>query len=117
MEQKKVKCDVCGYEWSTTYNCIQQGTGCPKCGGTLKLTYEEVKAFIETKGITLLSNEYENANAHLDLKCDVCGFEWQAVYGSIQQDHGCPKCAIKRRSEKRITDIEEACKKVGFRVM
>ena len=84
----------------------------------IKPTYEEVKEFLKTRNITLLSKEYENSRTHIDLKCDTCGHEWPTTYSHIRQGRGgCHKCKIKQRSEKRITDIEEARKKVGFRVM
>lgn len=36
---------------------------------------------------------YENCLSRVAVRCDVCGWEWAPVGGSLLRGHGCPKCA------------------------
>lgn len=36
---------------------------------------------------------YENCLSRGAVRCDVCGWEWAPVGGSLLRGHGCPKCA------------------------
>lgn len=36
---------------------------------------------------------YENCLSRVAVKCDVCGWEWAPVGGSLLRGHGCPRCA------------------------
>jgi len=89
------RCNVCGYEWGVIWNSLQRGSGCPKCGGCLKLTMPEVreKLSILSPTIEIMSEIYENSHAKLDLRCVVCGHEWKAAWTDLSQGKGCPSCS------------------------
>lgn len=57
-----------------------------------KLTYEEVKLYIENNGYKLLSKEYVNANEKLLLKCNK-GHEYKASYSKFKNGRRCPYCS------------------------
>ena len=51
-----------GHVFEMRFNSFKNGTRCPKCGGTQKLTYDEVKKYIESFGYELLSTKYINCD-------------------------------------------------------
>jgi len=67
---------------------------CPYCGGSMKLTIEQVKAFALRKGIECISNNYVNAHKKLKWKCKE-GHIWEAEYATIytKKENLCPQCA------------------------
>ena len=71
----KYKCEECGYE-DKIYECnIDKGYGCPKCSknNTRKINnakkYIEVKDYINSLGLELLSKEYTGTHDNLKIKC------------------------------------------------
>lgn len=65
-----------------------------------KLTYEEVKCFIEKEGFELLSKEYFNSKEKLEIKCN-CGEVFNMSYNTFKRGHRCPSCALKNRTKMR----------------
>lgn len=57
--------------------------------------------------ITVLGT-YKNWKSKINVKCDVCGWEWAPMAGSLLCRHGCPKCGgTKQKShEEFIEDIK-----------
>ena len=84
------KCSL-GHTWRMTPNDIRQGYGCPKCGGTQKLTIEEVKKDALSKGFECLEIEYKNNRTPMSFKCPD-GHVFNALQNSMHQGAGCPKC-------------------------
>ncbi len=74
---------------------------------TKKGTIEEMHAIAHQKGGKCLSSKYINAHTHLKWECGICGNIWNAKPGQIKSGNWCPKCAIKRRSNKTRGTIEE----------
>jgi uncharacterized protein with PIN domain len=59
-----------GYTYSNTFgNFKHKGSRCPLCAGLAKLSYEEVKAYVEADGTKLLSLEYISSKTPLDFMC------------------------------------------------
>lgn len=101
------ECKIDGYRWSSTpHNLLSQKTGCPMCGGTLKLTHKQfIKKFIErnknAKNIEILS-EYDGNSKPILCKCKIDGYEWNStphrLLGSKNaKPSGCPKCSGKAK--------------------
>jgi len=107
-----VKCNK-GHIWYPIYNNIKNGQGCSICGKQsmiqkMKLTYNEVKHFIESKGYTLLSKEYINANTKLTVKCDK-GHIYKVKYGHFQQGHRCAICqGVKKLTYNKVKNYIES---------
>lgn len=57
-----------------------------------KLTYEQVKNYIEENGYVLLSTEYVNSVDKLILMCPN-GHQYKASYGKFQNGRRCPVCS------------------------
>lgn len=61
-----------------------------------KLTYDEVKEFIELKEYKLISDTYVNANQKILIMCK-CGYKYEVVFASFKSGRRCPRCSKKER--------------------
>ena len=57
-----------------------------------KLTYEEVKEFIEAQGYKLISEEYINNSTHIFIKCNK-GHIYPVKFSNFKEGTRCPECA------------------------
>lgn len=99
----KCRCKIDGYEWEVKPNGLLNGHGCPKCGGTVKLTHEEfINRLQQVNSDIEILRTYKNNKTKIKCKCKVCGHEWEVIPKSLLNGHGCPKCSTSK-GEKRIT--------------
>ena len=65
-----------------------------------KLTYEEIYAFVASKGCTLLSDSYVNMKQKLCIKC-ACGENYETTMDSFKNKNRttCKKCSNKKLSQ------------------
>lgn len=87
------RCKIDGYEWNVAPFVILRGTGCPKCGGTMKKEHEQyveelkyVNPDIEVVG------DYINAHTKILHKCKIDGYSWFVKPTHILNGSICPKC-------------------------
>ena len=99
-----------GHEWENSINVRNGGNGCPYCANQMVLKgYND----LSTLKPNLASEWHPTKNGNLT-PSDVMpgsnkkawwlcenGHEWEALISSRNKGAGCPKCAIKRRSEAR----------------
>ena len=95
-------CPIHGEFWQTPHMHLSKKQGCPKCGGTSKLTTEE---FIQ-KAKEIHGNKYDyskvNYISNSDKVCIICpehGEFWQKVNDHISGKKGCPKCKLKSQTK------------------
>ncbi|CRK80384.1 hypothetical protein BN000_00267 [Neobacillus massiliamazoniensis] len=74
-------------------------------GLTKKLDYDEVKSYIESIGLMLLSEDYVNALTPLSCLCH-CGNHFTISLNNIKKGRRCPKCSAQRLSEKNRLSFE-----------
>lgn len=87
----KIKCDK-GHEFEMRLACLKSGRGCPKCGGTMKMTIDEVKDYIESQGYKLLSKTYIKATSNLDIECPK-GHVFKKSWNNFKNhNQRCPLC-------------------------
>ena len=87
------KCKIDGYEWYVIPKSILKGCGCPKCGGTLKLTHEEyIEKVAEINPNIKVLDTYVDIKTKILHKCLVDYYEWMVTPDSILHGIGCPKC-------------------------
>lgn len=109
-ERLKVRCKKCGYVWEPLCYSLLSGKGCPHCSAIEaaqkrknKLASKTTEQFCqEVKCINpmiKIIGEYINNKTKILAECSVCGEQWEVVPASILNGHGCPKCAIKKRSK------------------
>ena len=97
----KIKCG-CGNIFETTFNHFRdrQQRQCQKCGiktrtSKYRLSYEEVKEYIESFGCELLSEEYINNRIKLKIKCS-CGNVFEKSFNHFRdREKQCKKCYFK----------------------
>lgn len=72
-----------------------------------KLTLEEVKSFVESLGLELLSEEYNNQLEKLLLKCS-CGNTFYSTYKWLKRGDKikCEKCSINKRAKLRSNSYD-----------
>lgn len=91
------------------------GRGCHKCADSgIKLTQEEFEIRMKEKfpSIDFSSFKYVNCETSSKCKCLICGHEWYTNYKLLKNSKiGCPKCALKSRSDKRRDTLETFLKK------
>lgn len=116
----EVQCEICGKTWTPLAYSLLQGKGCPHCSAiegakkrTNKLAVKTTELFKEKMSAInsniLILGEYVNNKTKIRAQCLKCGYEWDVVPSSLLNGHGCPKCAIKERSNtrRRRTDNEK----------
>jgi hypothetical protein len=98
IKQLKVKCNLCDYIWTPTYNNIKNHNGwCPKCAqvassAKLRLSIEDATNIAKFKSGKCLSKEYKNAHSKLLWECKK-GHQWEASYSHIKHSNSwCPIC-------------------------
>ena len=103
-----IECEKHGC-FSQTPNDHLSGVGCPKCGGTKKLTTEEfVKKSIEVHGdrYDYSKSKYLNAHSKIEIVCLDHGEFSQKAYSHLS-GHGCPKCKESKgeRAIRKVLDF------------
>ena len=102
------RCKKDGYEWKVRPHDLLQGTGCPKCGGRVKLTHKEfiTKLHQVSSNIEVIGT-YVNGDTKIKCKCKIHEYEWSVRPADLLRGHGCPKCGNKRNAQKRTITHEE----------
>lgn len=104
------RCKVCGYEWEVKPNDLLNGYGCPKCGGTAKLTHKEfIMRLHQVNPDIQVLGTYINNRTKIKCKCKIDGYIWEATPHNLLNDVGCPECAgnIKLTQEKFINKLQQ----------
>ena len=105
----------CGHEWEATISRRNNGRGCPYCSGQKVLKgYND----LATINPDLLNEWNYQKNVNVDpteisshsgkkvwWKCLNCGNEWEATIDKRNNGRGCPLCARKKASSKRIVKL------------
>lgn len=71
-----------------------------------RFTYEDVKAYIETMGYTLISKEYVNAQQKLTVICSN-GHKYSTPYKHLRGGHKCRSCAMTETMKSKRKDLGE----------
>lgn len=108
------RCLVCATEWDPIPKTLLKGIGCPECGKKKAIksrtkTLDQFKSELKNinDNIECISSDYVNTEYKLQFKCKVCNNIWKATPHSILSGRGCPKCAIKKRTQKRTKSHEQ----------
>lgn len=94
----------CGNIWNATYNAIQRGDWCPKCGIIRRakakhIGIEAYKTAAAQKGGKCLSTTIDSCFDKLEFECAE-GHRWYSRADQIKNTKKwCPKCAMKTRTE------------------
>jgi hypothetical protein len=108
----------CKYEWNASFFSINtMNSWCPKCaaienGKKSRCSIEECKEYAKLKGGECLTKEYKNSTEKMKWKCGKCNNIWETSWGSINENHWCPKCAGVQRFT--IDYCKEKAKELGL---
>lgn len=86
-------CDAKNHSGCMAYDSIRNGSGCAKCAGNMKLSYDEVKTLFKQNGYELLSSSlsYHSSKNKLKYKCNK-GHIRKISYPQLQAGYGCSDC-------------------------
>jgi len=96
-----------GHDYETSFSNFKTGKRCPRCLG-LKITYDEIKSYVESKGYKLKSNTYINAHIKMDLICPN-NHDYLVDMNSFKDGARCPICQNRKvwKKEEVINIIEK----------
>jgi hypothetical protein len=100
-----------GHRWPSTYNRIDQGSGCSRCAGLAPLTSEDFHALAAMRSFVWFGNESVNSRTRTQWRCSR-GHEWRTTYSSIIGGSGCPDCSGNLR--KTIEEFGRLAEERGF---
>jgi len=89
-------CVKCNYTWTAALKDVRDKSGCSQCSGNRKYTFEEIKKFLLSNNITLLSKKYISMNAKHPMQCNKCKHKWKATPSQIKSGRQCPSCRKRR---------------------
>ncbi len=99
-----------GHRWEAAPHGIKSGKWCPYCGGTAKLTIEDMQKIAKSRGGKCLSEKYINSKTKLKWQCKE-GYIWEAMPSNIKKGHWCPHCA--GEAKLTIEEMQEIAKSRG----
>jgi len=97
----------CHYEWTALASSVSLNKkGCPKCGGNIKLTNEDVDNRLQGRNIKRLENYISN-EVPIKFQCliESCGRIWSTAPNCVLNiKSGCPWCNVSK-NEKMIHSL------------
>ena len=103
------ECIIDGFKWTPKISTLlSKGTGCPKCGGTLKTTKEDALSkcinVCEQEGYTPIGfvGEHENAYSRFEYICKEHGIQNISYHNFVNRGRRCRSCAVDRGKESGI---------------
>lgn len=112
----RFKCDRHG-EFLARPNDILNGQGCPKCGGTKKLTEEEFvnnASYVHNCFFTYDNCNFSNVSEKVSITCPIHGTFMQKANNHLN-GQGCPKCKMEGIKHKitRRGKVNKSTKKIS----
>lgn len=111
-----IRHNTCGHEYEVSWNKFKSGRRCPKCGGSLKLTNEDIVMKIyELVGdeYSKLDDTYINSSTKFSIKHNTCGHEYKIAWNTFQSGVRCPKCSLEQRGLKRTLSNDYILRKIN----
>ena len=99
-----------GHRWFTTYNAIDQESGCLECTGRLPKTPEDYRRLAAERGFVWDEVVVANTSEKAGWTC-AKGHLFQSAYNTIGAGHGCPSCldmvngAMVSRNQRLLCDM------------
>lgn len=106
-EKVNCTCTICGRNFDAIPANLTYGTGCPECGNrkigeklSKSLEQFEEDLYKINPNITIVG-PYTKQSAHIHVKCNICGHEWEPFGTSLLAGVGCPICRMSH-GERRV---------------
>lgn len=81
-----------GHQWQARYNNIQQCDSCPYCSGKSPKVPQDYHDLAKARGFAWLGPKVKSVLFKTQWQCNR-GHQWKAIYNSVQQGKGCPRCS------------------------
>lgn len=89
----KMKCNICGHEWSAIGSALIRGSGCPGCAGNKIYSTTEFKEKLQIVNPSLeILGEYKRSIIPIKCRCSRCGNVWETRPNNLLNGTGCPAC-------------------------
>ena len=89
----RMKCNTCGYKWTTTTSSLVIGHGCPRCAKNGTYSQEEfIKKLSTINPYIEIIGKYQRSAIPLKCKCLRCGHIWESKPNNLLSGKGCPTC-------------------------
>ena len=99
-DKVKLRCIHDGYEWYAEPSKLLRGnkTGCPLCGGHLKVTYDAFQKRVKSKNPAIIfTSDFKSIKEPIECSCSVCNHQWKTNAGVLLYGNAfCPNCKGKR---------------------
>jgi len=95
-----------GHRWQAVPNRIKQGSWCPYCAGTIKMTIQQMRELAQKRQGKCLSEKYINNNTALLWECKK-GHQFESRPDNVKGGTWCPTCGIKDRADAQRSNISE----------
>jgi len=96
-----------GHIWSSRYDNIRTGYGCPECAKESRRKIHQMKEsdyceFAKERNLTFIGPLPNNSREKTSFLCNVCGFVFSTTHSSLSNSNGrgCPICAGVARKTK-----------------
>lgn len=98
-----IRHEDCGREFDVYCGDLLQGKGCRYCAGTMLKTHEQFVSELSDLYNDEYSviGKYKNAKTKINIRHNLCGYEWNVSPSAILKKKLCPNCA-KSYGEKQI---------------
>ncbi len=106
------KCNLCDYEWKTSYQNAKKKQGCCR-GGIVKISREMVQKLCDEKNWTLLDT-FVNNETSMRWKCNSCEYEWKTSYNNATNKMGCCNGGKRHYDD---TSVQAVANKKGFKLI
>jgi hypothetical protein len=114
----KMRCEVCGQEWTTNWNSLESGRGCEPCsrksaGNKRRISINDViDEFLKNDIILLDESSYTKTEEKVLVECLLCGHRWETDYHHVRKGRSCPLCKSSR-GERRVKNFLKS-KNINF---
>ena len=105
-------CNIHNYDWRVYPETLYEGRGCPRCSADIlsKNSMNTQEQFLESlysknsyfvDGALSLIGKYAGMNKPVLCHCNIHDYDWSPLASSLYDGHGCPKCGLESRLNKR----------------
>lgn len=114
----RARCKLDNHIWMESPNNLIRGSGCPECRKrnlSHRFRKDEKEFLEEIKEVSpniKIIGEYVNCKTHIEIKCKVCGWEWEMTPSNLLRGYGCPRCA-KQLKDKTTEYFKWELKKIN----
>lgn len=82
------------HKYEITFANFNQGNRCKECNvQNQRISFEEIKIFVERTGNKLLSTTYINNMSLLKIECGKCQKQFERSFKGYRKYSGCPSCS------------------------